>query len=65
MTAAELGTGGLIALAFAIGAFATATGEVVSHRLGWRPAGGLVVLAATPLIPYVPIASGISRIVGK
>jgi O-antigen ligase len=58
--AADLGTGGLIGLALAIAVAAAIAGELVSRWTGWRAAGGLVVLAATPLIPYVPIASGVS-----
>jgi len=32
----------------------------VGERLGWRPAGPLVVLAATPLVPNLSIALGFS-----
>ncbi len=32
----------------------------LSARVGWAPAGGLSLLAATPLVPYVPVGFGIS-----
>ena len=46
--------------ALVIAAVAMATGMIVGHLAGWRPAGPLAVIAATPLVPRVPIAVGFS-----
>jgi hypothetical protein len=50
----------LIALTVAVAVAAAIGGWSVGRRVGWAPAGPLVVLAATPLVPHLPIWLGIS-----
>ncbi|MGH2407883.1 MAG: O-antigen ligase family protein [Candidatus Limnocylindrales bacterium] len=60
MTVADLDPIGRIALALVIGAGAAVAGRLLSRRAGWPPAGGLIALAATPLVPFAAVAAGLS-----
>lgn len=60
MKLVELPTPVLLALAMAIAIAALAVARVVQAHVDWRPAGGLVLVAATPLVPHVPILGGFS-----
>lgn len=51
-----LGVAGAVALAVA----AVLVARWVSKLAGWTPAGPLMLLAATPLIPFAPLALGLS-----
>ena len=50
----------LVVLAIAVAGLGIVTGVAIRRWVGWRPAAGLGLLIASPVIPYVPIAAGFS-----
>jgi O-antigen ligase len=60
MTADDLPPAALVGLAIINVVAGALAGLWVSRRTGWAPAGGLALLVATPLVPHVPILSGLS-----
>ena len=60
MKAADLSPLALAALAVAIVVIGLVAGRWLSRRTDWGPAGGLALLVATPLVPHVPVAAGLS-----
>jgi hypothetical protein len=60
VTAEDLSPLALAAFALAIVAIGLVTGMWLSRRTAWGPAGGLTLLVATPLVPHVPVAGGLS-----
>jgi len=50
----------LVGLAILIAAIGVFAGLWIARRTGWAPAGGLAILVATPLIPFVPVLGGLS-----
>ncbi len=60
MTADDLSPLALAGLAAAIAIVGFVAGLWLSRRTEWGPAGGLALLVATPLVPHVPVAAGLS-----
>jgi hypothetical protein len=60
VTAEDLSPLALAGLALAIVAIGLTAGLWLSRRTAWGPAGGLALLVATPLVPHVPVAAGLS-----
>lgn len=50
----------LVGLAALIAALGAIVGLWMRRRTRWAPAGGLALLAATPLVPFVPVLGGLS-----
>jgi O-antigen ligase len=50
----------LVGLALALTAAAIAAGAWLARRTRWAPSAGLALLIATPLVPHVPVVSGLS-----
>jgi O-antigen ligase len=49
-----------LALFVAVAVAGVVGARLLSRRVGWAPAGPLAVIAATPLVPSLPVAFGIS-----
>ena len=60
MILGDLGPLRLAGLAVLIGVVGVFTGRWVARRTGWAPAGGIALLVATPLVPFVPVIGGLS-----
>ena len=60
MTALDYGLPAVVAIVTLIGGLAVAAAVLLVRAAGWRPIAGVALLAATPLIPNVPVAMGFS-----
>jgi O-Antigen ligase len=56
----HIGLAGDVAIGLVIAILAIAAARLIGACLGWPPAGALVVLAMTPLVPHVELALGLS-----
>jgi hypothetical protein len=50
----------LVGLAMLIAAVGLLGGLWIKRRTDWAPAGGIALLVATPLVPFVPVLGGLS-----
>jgi len=60
MTADDLSIPTLVGLSIGIAVVGLIAGRWLSRRTGWAPAGGTALLVATPIVPFVPVVSGVS-----
>jgi O-antigen ligase/polysaccharide polymerase Wzy-like membrane protein len=60
MTAGDLSPLALASLTVTLAVVGAIAGYAISRRTDWAPAGGLALLCATPLVPHVPVLSGLS-----
>jgi hypothetical protein len=56
----DLPTAILVGIALVLGGGAFAGARAVGERLAWLPAGGIILIALTPLVPRVQIGLGFS-----
>jgi O-antigen ligase len=49
-----------VSLTIALAVIGAVAGYLIARRTDWAPAGGLALLCATPLVPHVPVLSGLS-----
>jgi O-antigen ligase len=60
MTAGDLPPIALVSLTITLAVIGALAAYAITRITDWAPAGGLALLCATPLVPHVPVLSGLS-----